>query len=66
LSWDAFNEFADLIAQVEAYKKRIGFYPDAVHADGIYGTRDNRKWLKDHGIRFAGKRLGGLKKATTD
>jgi len=66
LSWNAFNESADLIVQVEAYKKRFGFYPEAVHADGIYGTRDNRKWLKDHSIRFAGKRLGRPKKATAD
>jgi len=66
LSWDAFNESADLIAQVRAYKERFGFYPEAVYADGIYGTRDNRRWLKDHGIRFAGKRLGRPKKATAD
>jgi len=66
LSWDAFNESADLIAQVEAYKKRFGFYPKAVHGDGIYGTRDNRKWLKDHGIRFAGKALGRPKKVTAE
>jgi len=64
LSWDAFNESADLIAQVKAYKERFGFYPESVHADGIYGTRANRKWLKDHGIRFAGKPLGRPKKAT--
>jgi len=66
LSWDAFNESADLIAQVKAYKGRFGFYPEAVYADGIYGTRDNRKWLKDHGIRFAGKPLGRPKKATAE
>lgn len=66
LSWDAFNESQDLIPQVEAYKERFGFYPESVHADGIYGTRDNRKWLKDHGIRFAGKPLGRPKKATAD
>jgi len=66
LSWDAFNESADLIAQVQAYKKRFGFYPKAVHADGIYGTRDNRKWLKDHGIRFAGKPLGRPRKVTEE
>jgi len=42
LSWDAFNESADLIAQVKAYKERFGFYPESVYADGIYGTRDNR------------------------
>jgi len=66
LSWDAFNESADLIAQVKAYKERFGFYPESVYTDGIYGTRDNRRWLKDHGIRFAGKRLGRPKKATAD
>jgi len=47
LGWDAFNESKDLIGQVKAYKKRFGFYPESVHADGIYGTRENRKWLKD-------------------
>jgi hypothetical protein len=66
LSWDAFNESADLIAQVKAYKKRFGFYPKSVYADGIYGTRDNRRWLKDHGIRFAGKPLGRPKKVTDE
>ena len=66
LSWDAFNESADLIAQVKAYKKRFGFYPESVYADGIYGTRDNRRWLKDHGIRFAGKPLGRPKKVTDE
>jgi len=43
LSWDAFNESADLIAQVKAYKGRFGFYPESVYADGIYGTRDNSR-----------------------
>lgn len=27
-------------------------------ADGIYGTRENRNYLKEHGIRFSGKKLG--------
>lgn len=66
LGWDAFNESADLIAQVKSYQQRFGFYPESVYADGIYGTRDNRKWLKDHGIRFAGKPLGRPKKVTAD
>jgi len=66
LSWDAFNESADLIGQVKAYKQRFGFYPESVYADGIYGTRDNRKWLKDQGIRFAGKPLGRPKKVTDE
>lgn len=58
LSWDAFNESGDLICQVENYKQRFGFYPASVHADKIFGTRDNRQYLKDHGIRFSGKPLG--------
>ncbi len=66
LSWDAFNESVDLIAQVKAYRKRFGFYPASVYADGIYGTRDNRQWLKEHGIRFAGKPLGRPRKATAN
>jgi len=58
LSWDAFNESGDLICQVENYKQRFGFYPASVHADKIFGTRDNRHYLKDRGIRFFGKSLG--------
>jgi len=53
LSWDAYNESEDLIPQVEAYRKRNGFYPASVHADGIYGTRANRAYLKSEGIRFS-------------
>jgi len=66
LSWDAFNESKDLIAQVEAYRDRFGFYPEVVLADGIYGTRENRQWLKEHGIRFGGKPLGRPRKATQE
>jgi transposase, IS5 family len=58
LSWDAFNEGQDLEAQVENYKSRYGCYPEVVLADGIYGTRENRKFLKAKGIRFGGKPLG--------
>jgi len=57
LSWDAYNESEDLVPQVEAYRKRNGFYPASVHADGIYGTRANRAYLKSMGIRFSGKPL---------
>lgn len=66
LSWDAFNESKDLIAQVEAYRERFGFYPEVVLADGIYGTRENRQWLKEHGIRFGGRPLGRPKKETSE
>lgn len=58
LSWDAYNESADLIEQIESYRKRFGHYPESVHADKIYRTRENRKYCKKHGIRLSGPPLG--------
>jgi transposase, IS5 family len=58
ISWDAFNESGDLIDQIEAYRTRFGHYPESVHADTIYRTRDNRKFCKKHGIRLSGPPLG--------
>lgn len=58
LSWDAYHEGHDLPGQVEGYKKRHGCYPEKVLADPLYGTRGNRKFLKEKGIEFAGKPLG--------
>ena len=58
LSWEAFNEGGDLIMQVEAYRGLHGHYPEVVVTDKIYGTRENRNWLKNNGIRFCGKPLG--------
>lgn len=62
--WEAFNESADLPGQVEAFKKRHGYYPAVVLADGIYGTRENRRYCKEKGIRFGGKPLGRPRKET--
>lgn len=58
LSWEAYNEGTDLKGQVEAYKKLNGFYPKVVISDKIYGSRENRQWLKDLDIRYSGKALG--------
>ena len=66
LRWDAFHEGADLQTQVEIYRSRYGAYPETVIGDPIYGTRDNRRYLKEHGIRFAGKPLGRPKKVTDE
>jgi len=66
LSWDAYNEAADLPDQVEQYKKRFGFYPEVVIVDGIYGTRKNRDWLAKKKIRFSGKPLGRRPKITLE
>lgn len=64
LRWDAFHEGHDLPRQVEDYRTRYGHYPQAVLGDPIYGTRANRHYLKQRGIRFAGKPLGRPKKVT--
>jgi IS5 family transposase len=58
ISWDAYHEGGDLIPQVENYRQRYGVYPEVVLADQIYGSRENRAYLKDKGIRFSGKPLG--------
>jgi len=58
LRWDAFHEAGDLISQCQAYRARYGSYPAKVLADGVYGTRANRRWLKARGIAFGGKPLG--------
>lgn len=65
LRWDAFNEGGDLEAQVEAYKTRYGHYPEVVLGDPVYGNQNNRRYLKKHGLRFAGKPLGRPKKVTS-
>ena len=39
ISWDSFNEGKYLLATIELYKKRFGFYPKEVLADKIYCNR---------------------------
>ena len=58
LRWNPYNESLDLIAQINKYRRRFGHYPKVVIADQIYGTRQNRKYLEEKGIRFSGKKLG--------
>jgi hypothetical protein len=66
IGWDAFNESKDLKQQVEEYKQRYGYYPETVLADQLYGSRENRKYLKENGIRFGGKALGRPPKKTPE
>lgn len=56
--WNNFNESRDLIATVENYRRRTGYYPKAVLADKIYQTRANRAFCKENGIRLSGPPLG--------
>ncbi len=58
ISWDNFNESGDFKAQIEAYHNFTGFYPESVHVDKIYRTRENRAWCKERGIRISGPPLG--------
>ena len=58
LSWDAYNEGQDLIGQIEKYRHRFGHYPESVHADKIYRTRENREFCKGKAIRLSGPALG--------
>jgi hypothetical protein len=58
ISWDNFNESGDLKAQVEAFKSYTGYYPESVHVDKIYRTRENRAWCKERGIRISASPLG--------
>jgi len=58
ISWDNYNEGGDLKEQIESYQNRFGYYPESVHADKIYRTRENRKFCKKHGIRLSGPALG--------
>lgn len=46
-SWDAYNESADLIFQIELYRERSGFLPARIYADKIYMCKANRKLMKD-------------------
>ncbi|MEH1785985.1 MAG: IS5 family transposase [Nostoc sp.] len=58
ISWDNFNESGDLKSQVEAYKNYTGYYPESVHVDKIYRTRENRAWCKGRGIIMSGPHEG--------
>jgi hypothetical protein len=65
IDWENYNEGILLPKSVEAYKEFYGCYPEAVSADRIFGTRENRRYLKEHGIRFIGKALGRPPAATS-
>ena len=58
ISWNAFNEGTHMMKYVENYYKRFGFYPREILADKIYCTRNNRRELKEKGIKLIAKPLG--------
>jgi hypothetical protein len=58
ISWENFNESGDLKWQIERFKENTGHYPESVHVDQIYRTRENRAFCKERGIRISGPPLG--------
>jgi hypothetical protein len=66
ISWDNFNEGADLIETIEKYHHRFDVYPESVHADKIYRNRENLRYCREHGIRLSGPPLGRPRKATPE
>jgi IS5 family transposase len=62
MNWENFNESGELMEQIERYRERFGYYPESVHADRIYRSRDNLKYCARHGIRLSGPRLGRPKR----
>lgn len=65
-SFDSYNESLDLREQVEVYKKRFGFYPEAVQCDKIYRNRENINYCKELNIRLSGPPLGRPKAKTPE
>lgn len=57
-SFDSYNEATDLKEQLEAYRNRFGFYPEAVQCDKIYRNRENISYCKSRNIRISGPNLG--------
>jgi hypothetical protein len=64
LSWDAYNESADLQKQAEAYKLLFGYYPALIQADKIYPANANRSWCKQYNIRLTAVPKGRPPKKT--
>lgn len=58
LDWNAYHEGKYLHESIETYRKRHAVYPEAVLADQIYRTRENRAYCKQRGIRLSGPKLG--------
>jgi len=64
ISWDAYHEAQDLQKQAENYKTLLGYYPEIIMADKLYGTNANRNWCKKNGIRLTAAPKGKPQKKT--
>ena len=66
IGFENFNESTTFINGVEKFCKRFAKYPDYTVTDQIYGTRENRAYLKKHSIRAAVKPLGRRNKNSVE
>lgn len=64
LSWDAYNESADLVPHAESYRSFYGYYPELIQVDKIYGTNKNRAWCTERNIRMTVASKGKQAKLT--
>ena len=58
LSWDAYNKGGYLMKSVVLCENRHGYYSAVVLSDKIYCNRENRRMLKELGIKLLAKPLG--------
>ncbi len=58
LDWNNFNDGTCLEQALEKYRDLYGCYPERVLGDRLFGNRENRRLMKEKGIRFVGKSLG--------
>lgn len=65
MSWSNFNEGCDHQTVAEDYCRKFGCYPEAILADKIYQSRENRRYCAEHDIRLNGPALGRPKKGDT-
>ena len=65
ISWDKYNECGDLKEQIEEFKRLTGFYPESVHGEKIYRTRENRAYCRERGLRMRRTRLGRPREQTS-
>ena len=66
IEWDSFNESQLLQSEVERYRERYGCYPESLHVDKIYRSRENLKFCKERHIRMSGPPLGRPPKITDE
>nr|WP_308256643.1 IS5 family transposase [Geminocystis sp. GBBB08] len=58
VEWSNFPEAKYLKEQVEKYYKMWSYYPESIHVDKIYRTKEKRKYCQEKGIRMGGPKLG--------